>query len=113
MAVAARTRILSLSLPTTHVQNRRSRSSTILPWDLTPQVDSSHALIAKAQFAPAIKLAQPGDVVIIAGRGHEKDQQIGNRNISFDDRRVTRRLLLELLTGVSSEPLSHRSAISA
>ncbi len=61
----------------------------------------------------AIKVAQPGDVVVIAGRGHEKDQLIGNRSISFDDRRVTRRLLFELLTGSSTATTSQRSAISA
>jgi hypothetical protein len=44
----------------------------------------------------AVKMAQPGDVVIIAGRGHESIQQIGTRSISFDDRKVTRRILREL-----------------
>jgi UDP-N-acetylmuramoyl-L-alanyl-D-glutamate--2,6-diaminopimelate ligase len=44
----------------------------------------------------AAKMAQPGDVVIIAGRGHESIQQIGTRSISFDDRKVTRRILREL-----------------
>ena len=61
----------------------------------------------------ALKLAQPGDVVVIAGRGHEKDQQVGFRSISFDDRRVTRRLLLELLTSDSNSCPSQKSAISA
>jgi UDP-N-acetylmuramoyl-L-alanyl-D-glutamate--2,6-diaminopimelate ligase len=44
----------------------------------------------------AAKMAQPGDVVVIAGRGHESIQQIGTRSISFDDRKVTRRILREL-----------------
>lgn len=44
----------------------------------------------------ALKQAEPGDIVLITGRGHEATQQIGNRSISFDDRKVTRRLLKEL-----------------
>ena len=57
----------------------------------------------------ALRLAQPRDVVVIAGRGHEKIQQIGERRISFDDRRVTRRLLLELQihSGAQSDVLQH------
>lgn len=43
----------------------------------------------------ALSLAEPGDVVLIAGRGHETTQQIGMRTISFDDRRVAQRLLKE------------------
>lgn len=61
----------------------------------------------------ALQLAQPGDVVMIAGRGHEKNQQIGERRICFDDRRVTRRLILELLTGTFQGSAMQRSAVPA
>ena len=44
----------------------------------------------------AVSMAQPDDVVIIAGRGHESIQQIGSRSISFDDRKVARRIVREL-----------------
>ncbi|MBW2194002.1 MAG: hypothetical protein JRF37_00095, partial [Deltaproteobacteria bacterium] len=33
-----------------------------------------------------IKIAKPGDCVLIAGKGHETYQIIGDRTISFDDR---------------------------
>ena len=36
----------------------------------------------------AIDLANPGTIVVIAGKGHERVQVIGNRSIPFDDRQV-------------------------
>jgi len=41
----------------------------------------------------AIYAAEPGDTVLIAGRGHEKIQKIGKKNIVFDDRDVAREIL--------------------
>jgi UDP-N-acetylmuramoyl-L-alanyl-D-glutamate--2,6-diaminopimelate ligase len=41
----------------------------------------------------AIELARPGDVVLIAGKGHEKYQAIGNRVLPFDDVAVAREAL--------------------
>lgn len=38
----------------------------------------------------AVAHAQPGDVVLIAGKGHETTQTIGERVLPFDDREVTR-----------------------
>jgi UDP-N-acetylmuramoyl-L-alanyl-D-glutamate--2,6-diaminopimelate ligase len=38
----------------------------------------------------AIDLARPGDVVLIAGKGHEKYQVIGSRTLAFDDVEVAR-----------------------
>ncbi|MFQ5718526.1 MAG: UDP-N-acetylmuramoyl-L-alanyl-D-glutamate--2,6-diaminopimelate ligase [Acidobacteriota bacterium] len=45
----------------------------------------------------AIDAAQTGDVVIIAGKGHETEQILGNRRIEFDDREQARRALRERL----------------
>ena len=36
----------------------------------------------------AIELAAPGDVVVIAGKGHERGQEIAGRMLPFDDREV-------------------------
>jgi UDP-N-acetylmuramoyl-L-alanyl-D-glutamate--2,6-diaminopimelate ligase len=36
----------------------------------------------------AIRMSQPGDIVLIAGRGHEREQKIGNQNIPFFDKEV-------------------------
>ena len=38
----------------------------------------------------AIALAREGDVVVIAGKGHERTQEIGDRLVAFDDREVAR-----------------------
>jgi UDP-N-acetylmuramoyl-L-alanyl-D-glutamate--2,6-diaminopimelate ligase len=36
----------------------------------------------------AVELANPGTIVVIAGKGHERVQVIGNQSIPFDDREV-------------------------
>jgi UDP-N-acetylmuramoyl-L-alanyl-D-glutamate--2,6-diaminopimelate ligase len=43
----------------------------------------------------AIRLAQPLDTVLIAGKGHEDYQIIGKKRVPFDDRREARRALEE------------------
>jgi len=44
-------------------------------------------------FALAFQLANDGDVVVIAGKGHETTQTVGTREFPFDDRAVARELL--------------------
>ncbi len=41
----------------------------------------------------ALDKAQPGDVVVIAGKGHEQGQEFADRKLPFDDREVARELL--------------------
>jgi len=38
-------------------------------------------------------IAQEGDVVVIAGKGHEQGQEFADRTIPFDDREVAREAL--------------------
>jgi UDP-N-acetylmuramoyl-L-alanyl-D-glutamate--2,6-diaminopimelate ligase len=44
----------------------------------------------------AISLARPGDLVMIAGKGHEDYQILGTQRIHFDDREVARAALGEM-----------------
>ncbi len=47
-------------------------------------------------IASALAEAQDGDVVVIAGKGHEAVQVIGDMTIEFDDREVARAALRAL-----------------
>jgi len=47
-------------------------------------------------IARAIEAAQEGDVVVIAGKGHEQGQQFAARTVPFDDRDVAREALRRL-----------------
>jgi UDP-N-acetylmuramoyl-L-alanyl-D-glutamate--2,6-diaminopimelate ligase len=44
----------------------------------------------------ALELAQPGDAVVIAGKGHETTQVLRDRSVPFDDRQVARELARQL-----------------
>jgi UDP-N-acetylmuramoyl-L-alanyl-D-glutamate--2,6-diaminopimelate ligase len=44
----------------------------------------------------ALSLAREGDVVVIAGKGHEQGQEFADRTVPFDDRDVARHLLRRL-----------------
>ena len=47
----------------------------------------------RTAIAAALAAATPGDVVLIAGKGHETTQTLGDRVLPFDDRQVARELL--------------------
>ncbi|MDW7684021.1 MAG: UDP-N-acetylmuramoyl-L-alanyl-D-glutamate--2,6-diaminopimelate ligase [Bacillota bacterium] len=44
----------------------------------------------RAAIERAVGLAQPGDVVVIAGKGHETTQVFSDHTIPFDDRQIAR-----------------------
>ena len=44
----------------------------------------------------ALKIAQPGDVVLLAGKGHETYQEIMGEKHPFDEKVVVQELLAEL-----------------
>jgi len=47
----------------------------------------------RAAIAKAVEVARPGDLVLIAGKGHEKYQVIGDQTMPFDDVAVAREAL--------------------
>jgi UDP-N-acetylmuramyl tripeptide synthase len=47
----------------------------------------------------AIVAAHPGDVVVVAGKGHETTQQFADRVVHFDDREVVRDAIALLRAG--------------
>ena len=49
-----------------------------------------------AAIARAVGEAGEGDVVVIAGKGHEQGQEFADRTIPFDDREVARDALRRL-----------------
>jgi UDP-N-acetylmuramoyl-L-alanyl-D-glutamate--2,6-diaminopimelate ligase len=71
------------------------------PGELTVELDRQSAI------AQAVELARPGDVVVIAGKGHEQGQEISGQVLPFDDREVAREALRSL-TGSSGRALENR-----
>jgi UDP-N-acetylmuramoyl-L-alanyl-D-glutamate--2,6-diaminopimelate ligase len=47
-------------------------------------------------IAQALSEARDGDIVLVAGKGHEQGQQFSDRTVPFDDREVVRELLESL-----------------
>ena len=65
-------------------------------------IKGSHYLVVadrREAIRAALAYARTGDTVVIAGKGHETYQTIGDTSYAFDDRVVARELLDELVTG--------------
>jgi UDP-N-acetylmuramoyl-L-alanyl-D-glutamate--2,6-diaminopimelate ligase len=58
--------------------------------------DAEHEPDRREAIARAIGEAAEGDVVVIAGKGHEQGQQFADRTIPFDDREMAREALRRL-----------------
>ena len=56
---------------------------------------SNYELIVdrREAISRALEMAQPGDLVLVAGRGHETYQEVEGRKLLFDDREVVRGLV--------------------
>ena len=53
----------------------------------------------RAAIADALGLAQKGDIVLIAGKGHEATQTFADQTVEFDDRVVARQCLNDIARG--------------
>jgi UDP-N-acetylmuramoyl-L-alanyl-D-glutamate--2,6-diaminopimelate ligase len=63
-----------------------------------PPRDRAHVVVEPDRAAAiglAIDGAAKGDVIVIAGKGHERDQYIGDQVIPFDDREIAARALAD------------------
>jgi UDP-N-acetylmuramoyl-L-alanyl-D-glutamate--2,6-diaminopimelate ligase len=71
-----------------------------------PEDERAHVVVEPdraAAIALAIGRARPGDVVLVAGKGHEQGQYIAGEVLPFDDREVVRRALRERRSGTRGE----------
>jgi UDP-N-acetylmuramoyl-L-alanyl-D-glutamate--2,6-diaminopimelate ligase len=60
----------------------------------TDRDPACYAVVDRADaIERAVREAVPGDVVLVAGKGHEKYQEIGGRTVPFDDVTVAREAL--------------------
>jgi len=49
----------------------------------------------RSAIAIALRAAAPGDIVVIAGKGHEDYQMVGKQILKFDDRAIVREIAAE------------------
>jgi UDP-N-acetylmuramoyl-L-alanyl-D-glutamate--2,6-diaminopimelate ligase len=56
----------------------------------------------KTAIQIAVSQARPGDVVVVAGKGHEQGQEVGGVVLPFDDRAVLRAELAALTNGAGA-----------
>ena len=47
----------------------------------------------KEAIKTAVALAQPGDIILVAGKGHEKYQEVKGKRSPFDDKQVLNEML--------------------
>lgn len=60
---------------------------------IVPGRKSAAIIDRRKAVAYAVRLAKPGDVVVIAGKGHENYQIIGREKVPMDDRELAREAL--------------------
>jgi UDP-N-acetylmuramoyl-L-alanyl-D-glutamate--2,6-diaminopimelate ligase len=64
----------------------------------------------KTAIHTALAAAEPGDCVLIAGKGHETAQVVGRRRLEFDDREVARQWLYTTDADWTAMPVLRRAA---
>lgn len=71
-----------------------------------PEDERAHVIVEPdraAAIALAVGRARRGDVVLVAGKGHEQGQYIAGEVLPFDDREVVRRALRERRAGACGD----------
>jgi UDP-N-acetylmuramoyl-L-alanyl-D-glutamate--2,6-diaminopimelate ligase len=76
--------------------NPRSEDPAVIAAEVVDGLDLEVELDRRRAIERALESARPGDVVVIAGKGHEQGQEIAGRKLPFDDREVAREELRRL-----------------
>jgi UDP-N-acetylmuramoyl-L-alanyl-D-glutamate--2,6-diaminopimelate ligase len=76
--------------------NPRSEDPAVIAAEVVDGLDLEVELDRRRAIERALESARPGDVVVIAGKGHEQGQEIAGRKLPFDDREVAREALRRL-----------------
>ncbi|HLR62210.1 MAG TPA: UDP-N-acetylmuramoyl-L-alanyl-D-glutamate--2,6-diaminopimelate ligase [Lentibacillus sp.] len=77
--------------------NPRTEDPQAILDDMTEGLDGTHYTVIenrKDAIFHSINLAEKGDIVLIAGKGHEAYQDIGRNRYDFDDREVAKEAIL-------------------
>ena len=78
--------------------NPRSEAPAAIAADVVDGLDLDVELDRRAAIGQVLESAREGDVVVIAGKGHEQGQEIAGVKHPFDDREVARELLRRMRT---------------
>ena len=76
--------------------NPRSEDPAEIAAEVVDGLDLDVELDRRRAIERALESARAGDVVVIAGKGHEQGQEIAGRKLPFDDREVAREALRRL-----------------
>ena len=80
--------------------NPRSEDPAAIAAEIVDGLQLDVELDRRRAIEQAIESAREGDVVVIAGKGHEQGQEFADRMVPFDDREVAREALRRLRTTV-------------
>jgi UDP-N-acetylmuramoyl-L-alanyl-D-glutamate--2,6-diaminopimelate ligase len=76
--------------------NPRSEDPAAIAAEITAGFEMEVELDRRRAIELAVAGAGSGDVVVIAGKGHEQGQQFADHTVPFDDRDVAREALRRL-----------------
>src|SRR5205823_3331376 len=76
--------------------NPRSEDPAEIAAEVAGSLQLDIQLDRRRAIERALEAAREGDVVVIAGKGHELGQEVGGRKLPFDDREVARETLRRL-----------------
>ncbi len=87
--------------------NPRSEDPFTIIAEVQAGCDGSAELVVESDrrraIAEALASSRPGDVVVVAGKGHETVQEVGDRRLEFNDRLVVAEELERMNHGAASQ----------